>query len=229
MLAVVAMSPEALERALGHCFNDPELLRTALTHRSQSAKNNERLEFLGDSVLNCIIADELFRRFPELAEGELSRVRAVMVRQQTLYERAEALSLGEQLQLGEGELRSGGKQRPSILADALEAIIGAIYIDAGFDTARRVTLGIFESTLRDANPTVLSKDPKTQLQELLQGRRIALPRYAIVATEGEAHRQRFRVECTIAQLEIKTLGEGLSRRSAEQHAAELALQQASQR
>ena len=223
------MQADALQQALGHRFNDPELLRTALTHRSQSARNNERLEFLGDSVLNCIIADELFRRFPALAEGELSRIRAVMVRQQTLFERAEALSVGELLQLGEGELRSGGKQRPSILADALEAIIGAIYIDAGYETARRVVVGIFDATLRDADPMVLNKDPKTQLQELLQGRRIALPRYAIVATEGEAHRQRFRVECTIAQLDIKTMGEGPSRRSAEQHAAELALQQATQR
>ena len=223
------MQPEALEESLGHRFNNPELLRTALTHRSQSAKNNERLEFLGDSVLNCIIAGELYRRFPELAEGELSRVRAVMVRQQTLFERAEALQIGEQLQLGEGELRSGGKQRPSILADALEAIIGAIYIDDGFEAARRVVLRVFEPALRVADPSVLGKDAKTQLQELLQGRRIALPRYAIVATEGEAHRQRFRVECSIAQLEIKTQGEGASRRAAEQHAAELALQQAMQR
>ena len=223
------MQPGALERTLGHRFNDPELLRTALTHRSQSARNNERLEFLGDSVLNCIIADELFRRFPELAEGELSRVRAVMVRQQTLFERAEALQLGAELQLGEGELRSGGKQRPSILADALEAIIGAIYIDGGFEAAHSAVLRIFGAALRDANPTVLTKDAKTQLQELLQGRRIALPRYTIVATEGEAHRQRFRVECSIPQLEIRTLGEGASRRSAEQHAAELALQQALQR
>ena len=223
------MHSAELEQTLGYRFNDPELLRTALTHRSQSAKNNERLEFLGDSVLNCIIADALYRRFPDLAEGELSRVRAVMVRQQTLFERAEALQIGEQLQLGEGELRSGGKQRPSILADALEAIIAAIYVDGGYECARNVVLGIFESTLRDANPTVLTKDPKTQLQELLQGRRIALPRYTIVATEGEAHRQRFRVECNIAQLDIRTLGEGSSRRAAEQHAAELALQQASQR
>lgn len=223
------MRQDDFEQTLGHRFSDPELLRTALTHRSQSAKNNERLEFLGDSVLNCIIADELFRRFPQLAEGELSRVRAVMVRQQTLFERADALQIGERLQLGEGELRSGGKQRPSILADALEAIIGAVYLDGGFDSARRVVLRIFESALADANPTVLSKDAKTQLQELLQGRHIGLPRYTIVATEGEAHRQRFRVECSIEQLDIRTLGEGASRRAAEQHAAELALQQVPQR
>jgi len=223
------MRQDDFEQTLGHRFSDPELLRTALTHRSQSAKNNERLEFLGDSLLNCIIADELFRRFPQLAEGELSRLRAVMVRQQTLFERADALQVGERLQLGEGELRSGGKQRPSILADALEAIIGAVYLDGGFDSARRVVLRIFESALADANPTVLSKDAKTQLQELLQGRRIGLPRYTIVATEGEAHRQRFRVECSVEQLDIRTLGEGASRRAAEQHAAELALQQVPQR
>jgi ribonuclease-3 len=228
MLAPTVMRPDALETALGHRFNDPGLLRIALTHRSQSAKNNERLEFLGDSVLNCIIADELYRRFPQLAEGDLSRVRAVMVRQQTLFERAEALDIGEQLQLGEGELRSGGKRRPSILADALEAIIGAVYIDAGFDVVRRVVLGIFAATLRDADPAVLGKDPKTLLQEYLQGRHIALPQYSIVATEGEAHRQRFRVECSIAQLAIKTAGEGTSRRAAEQDAAELALRQAAQ-
>lgn len=220
------MAQDELERALGHRFTDPELLRTALTHRSQGAKNNERLEFLGDSVLNCIIADALYRRFPELAEGELSRVRAVMVRQQTLFEHAEALQIGDRLQLGEGELRSGGKQRPSILADALEAIIGAIYIDAGFEAVRRVVLGIFDAALRDADPSVLLKDPKTRLQELLQGRRIGLPRYAIVATEGEAHRQHFRVECSIARLDIRTLGEGPNRRAAEQNAAELALEQA---
>jgi ribonuclease-3 len=223
------MRQDEFEQSLGHRFSDPELLRTALTHRSQSAKNNERLEFLGDSVLNCIIADELFRRFPQLAEGELSRVRAVMVRQQTLFERADALQIGEHLQLGEGELRSGGKQRPSILADALEAIIGAVYLDGGFECARRVVMGVFESVLADANPTVLSKDAKTQLQALLQSRRIALPRYTIVATEGEAHRQRFHVECSIAQLDIRTLGEGASRRAAEQHAAEIALQQVPQR
>ncbi len=226
MRVAAEMARYGLEQSLGHRFRDPALLHLALTHRSHSAKNNERLEFLGDSVLNCIIADELYRRFPELPEGDLSRVRAVMVRQQTLFERAEALNLGEQLMLGDGELRSGGKQRPSILADALEAIIGAVYTDGGFETARRVVLDIFHATLRDADPVVLGKDPKTLLQEYLQGRRIALPHYSIVATEGEAHRQRFRVECSIPQLAIKALGEGLSRRAAEQSAAESALQQA---
>jgi ribonuclease-3 len=225
MHGVAEMRRDGLERSLGHRFRDPALLELALTHRSFSAKNNERLEFLGDSILNCIVADELFRRFPEIPEGDLSRVRAVLVRQQTLFERADALEIGEHLMLGDGELRSGGRQRPSILADALEAIIGAVYTDGGFELARRVVLGIFDAALRDADPVAIGKDPKTLLQEYLQGRHIALPHYALVATDGEAHRQRFQVECSIPQLAIKALGEGLSRRAAEQSAAEFALQQ----
>ena len=213
-----------LERALGHQFGDTALLRLALTHRSFGAKNNERLEFLGDSVLNCVVADELYRRFPDLFEGDLSRIRAVLVRQQTLFERAEELQIGEFLLLGDGEIRSGGKHRPSILADAVEALIGAVYVDGGYAAARQVVLAIFESVLSRLDPVVLGKDPKTLLQEYLQGRRIALPQYAVIATEGEAHRQRFRVECSIPQLSIKALGEGLSRRAAEQNAAEQALQ-----
>ncbi|MCC6534569.1 MAG: ribonuclease III [Burkholderiales bacterium] len=220
------MAWDALVRDLGHRFHDPALLRTALTHRSHSAQHNERLEFLGDSVLNCAIADELYCRFPALAEGELSRARALLVRQQTLFQRAEALGIGEVLLLGEGELRSGGKKRPSILADALEAIIGAVYVDAGFDTARKVVRTIFDPVLRNADQGVLGKDPKTLLQELLQGRRLPLPQYSIVATEGEAHRQRFKVECIIPSLSIRVTGEGMSRRAAEQDAAELAYRQA---
>jgi len=220
------MDLEPLAQALGHRFRDISLLVTALTHRSYGARNNERLEFLGDSVLNLVVAEELFRRFPALAEGDLSRVRALVVRQQTLYERAHELGLGEQLLLGEGELRSGGKDRPSILADALEALIGAVYIDAGFDAASGVVRTIFEPVLESADPVRQGKDPKTLLQEFLQGRRIALPQYSIVATAGEAHRQRFTVECTIPSLSIRAVGEGLSRRAAEQHAADLAYQQA---
>jgi len=220
------MTWDALSRELEHRFNDPALLRTALTHRSHSAQHNERLEFLGDSVLNCIIADELYRRFPRLAEGELSRARALLVRQQTLFERAEAMGLGDALLLGEGELRSGGKQRPSILADALEAIIGAVYVDAGFDAAHEFVRRIFEPVLEAADQTVLGKDPKTLLQELLQSRHLPLPQYAIVATEGEAHRQRFKVECSIPSLSIRAVGEGLSRRAAEQSAADSAYRQA---
>ena len=223
------MSWDALTRNLGHRFNDSELLRTALTHRSHSPQHNERLEFLGDSVLNCVIADELYRRFPKLAEGDLSRARALLVRQQTLFERAESLGVGEALQLGEGELRSGGKQRPSILADALEALIGAVYVDAGFESARNVVRGIFDAVLSSADPAVLGKDAKTLLQEYLQSRRLALPQYTVVATEGEAHKQRFTVECIIPSLSIRTAGEGLSRRAAEQHAADSAYRQATQR
>lgn len=195
-------------------------MRVALTHRSHSTPHNERLEFLGDSVLNCIVADELYRRFPKLTEGELSRARALIVRQQTLFERAEALGLGSLLLLGEGELRSGGASRPSMLADALEAVIGAVHLDGGFKAARKVVQGILEPALAGADlSSVLGKDAKTQLQEYLQARHIALPRYTIVATHGEAHKQRFSVECAIPQLGVRTQGEGLSRRSAEQDAA----------
>ena len=214
------MQGDALTTGLGYRFKDPALLRIALTHRSHGSPHNERLEFLGDSVLNCIVSDELYRRFPQLAEGELSRARAIIVRQQTLFERARALGVGALLLLGEGELRSGGAERPSILADALEALIGAVYADGGFAAARRFVQRIFEPVLETADPaSVLGKDAKTLLQEYLQGRRVALPRYSIVATDGEAHCQRFTVECSIPQLDIRARGEGLSRRAAEQAAA----------
>ena len=224
-MPTTAASTHALATSLGHRFDDPSLLRAALTHRSHGAQHNERLEFLGDSLLNCIIAAELYRRFPALPEGELSRFRALIVRQSSLAQRAEALGIGELLLLGEGELRSGGKQRPSILGDALEAIIGAVYLDGGFDAARAVVQRVFEAALGVPDPAALGKDAKTQLQEYLQARRIALPRYAIVTTEGEAHRQRFMVECIIPGLAVHTHGEGSSRRAAEQQAAERALQQ----
>jgi len=215
-----AMNPDGIALALGHRFYDPGLLEQALTHRSFGARHNERLEFLGDSVLNCVIADELYHRFPLLPEGDLSRIRANLVRQQTLFELALVLDLGARLRLGEGEVKSGGQHRPSILADALEALIGAVYLDAGFEGARKAVKAVFETTLRDADPNVLGKDPKTLLQEYLQGRRLPLPQYAIIATEGEAHRQHFRVTCSIPQLGVSTEGEGSSRRAAEQIAAE---------
>lgn len=213
-----------LAERLGYEFNDPRLLGTALTHRSFGAQHNERLEFLGDSLLNCIVADALFRRFPNFPEGDLSRARALLVRQQTLFEIARDLGIGSQMRLGEGELRSGGKGRPSILADALEAVIGAVYLDGGFEAARRVVQRVFDPILSTADPATLGKDSKTLLQERLQARRIALPQYAIVATEGQAHKQRFRVECSIPALGIRVLGEGPSRRAAEQKAAAQALQ-----
>lgn len=223
------MVSDELTRALGHRFNDPALLRTALTHRSHSTQHNERLEFLGDSVLNCVIADELYRRYPHLAEGELSRARALLVRQPSLHERARSLGLGDALLLGEGEVRSGGKHRPSILADAMEAVIGAVYVDAGFDAARAVVRKLFEDVLDKADQSVLGKDPKTLLQELLQSKRLPLPQYSIVATAGEAHCQRFTVECIIPSMSIRAVGEGPSRRTAEQHAADLAYREATDR
>ena len=208
-----------LSRHLGYEFQAPALLRQALTHRSYGTPHNERLEFLGDGVLNCVIAAELFRRFPQLAEGELSRLRASLVNQQSLFEIAQQIELGAQLRLGEGELRSGGARRPSMLADALEAVIGAVFIDGGFEAARAVVLRLFEQPLSAADPLKLGKDAKTRLQEFLQARRVPLPQYAVISTAGEAHEQIFRVECVIPELNIRTEGEGTSRRAAEQAAA----------
>ena len=213
------MSLEAFRERIGHRFNDTALLRCALTHRSHSAPHNERLEFLGDSVLNCAVAVELYRRFPQLSEGELSRLRAHLVSQPTLSAAAQRLGLGDHLLLGEGELRSGGGQRPSILADALEAVVGAVFLDAGYDAALDVVRTILGEALGQIDPGTTGKDPKTSLQEYLQARHIGLPQYAVVATRGMAHQQQFQVECVIAELEIRTLGEGASRRSAEQIAA----------
>lgn len=205
--------------ATGHRFAMPALLRQALTHRSYSAAHNERLEFLGDGVLNCTIAEALFAQFPELPEGDLSRVRAHLVNQKTLSEIAQDIHLGEQLLLGEGELRSGGAQRPSILADALEALIGAIFMDAGYGAARATVQKLFASRLVDIDPTTLGKDGKTLLQEFLQARRLPLPQYTVSAIIGEAHEQLFRVVCEVPALSIRTEGEGSNRRSAEQNAA----------
>ena len=216
------MSDTSVSAKIGHPFRDAALLQQALTHRSYSATHNERLEFLGDSVLNCVISDLLYRRFPQLAEGDLSRLRASLVNQQALLSVAESLALGPDIMMGEGELKSGGYRRPSILANALEAIIGAVFVDGGFAAAREVVLRLFAAQLGAADPRTLGKDPKTLLQELLQARRMALPQYVVVATEGDAHDQTFRVDCVINQLNIRTTGEGPSRRSAEQAAARLA-------
>jgi len=209
---------------LGYAFKKPELLRQALTHRSFGAPNNERLEFLGDSVLNCAVASCLFRLYPKLSEGELSRLRANLVKEQTLAEIARRQHLGQRLVLGEGEVRSGGADRPSILADGLEAILGAIYLDGGFPVAEEVVSRLYAGYLEDVDLQTLGKDPKTLLQEYLQGRRLALPQYSIVSTTGEAHKQLFQVECLIQDLDIRSLGKGHSRRSAEQNAAQLAYQ-----
>ena len=209
--------------AIDHTFTDEALLRQALTHRSYGVPHNERLEFIGDAVLNCVIALALYERYPALAEGDLSRVRAHLVNKETLAEVARRLNLGASIRLGEGEVRSGGAARASILADAMEAVFGAVFVDAGFDEARRAIDAAYADVLRDADPETLGKDPKTRLQEWLQAQRLAVPEYAIVATEGEAHAQRFSVECRIPDLSIVASGVGSSRRAAEQDAAAAAL------
>lgn len=214
----------AFERATGYVFNNRELLRQALTHRSFGTSHNERLEFLGDSVLNCIIAQVLYERFLEVREGDLSRLRANLVRQETLAEIAQQLGLGEHLRLGEGELKSGGFRRPSILADGLEALFGAVFLDGGFDQARQAILRLYEPYLSGLDPRHSGKDAKTNLQEFLQGRRLALPQYLLRATRGEAHAQEFEVECLISELGISTTGRGPSRRTAEQEAAKRAFE-----
>lgn len=213
------MQTDRLERSLGHVFTRRELLTQALTHRSRGALHNERIEFLGDAILNCVVAALLFERFPDNREGELSRLRASLVRQETLFIVAQALDLGNFLRLGEGEMKSGGFRRPSILADALEALFGAVYLDAGFDKAREVITRLLQPRLDDLDPHDSGKDPKTALQELLQGRHLALPSYVLCATRGEAHEQVFEVECRIPELDICTHGVGASRRAAEQDAA----------
>ncbi len=218
------MTVEAIERRIAHRFARRELLTQALTHRSHSTPHNERLEFLGDSVLNCVVAALLYRRFPTLKEGELSRLRASLVRQDTLFEVAQVLGLGEHLRLGEGEIKSEGFRRPSTLADALEALIGAVYLDADFDTAAATIETLYQPLLGQINPDVSGKDAKTELQEYLQSRHLGLPRYELRATRGEAHAQLFDVDCQIPDLGIACSGSGASRRAAEQDAAHQALQ-----
>ncbi|MCP5269086.1 MAG: ribonuclease III [Zoogloeaceae bacterium] len=218
------MTASRLEKALAYTFSDSSLLQTALTHRSHSSPHNERLEFIGDSILNCVIALELFRRFPSLAEGEMSRLRANLVRQETLHQIAETLAIGTELRLGEGEMKSGGNQRPSILADAVEALIGAVHQDSSFDHASRLVVGLYKERLDAVVPGQQIKDPKTRLQEYLQGRRMPLPKYSLMQTSGEAHAQNFCVACEIPSLRINTQGIGQSRRAAEQMAAEKALE-----
>jgi len=217
------MPSSPLESRLRYEFRNAELLRQALTHRSHSSTHNERLEFLGDSVLNCAVAALLFQRFGKLDEGDLSRVRANLVKQQSLYEIAQALNISEGLRLGEGELRSGGFRRPSILADTLEAVLGAVFLDGGFEAAQTVIKRLYVPILDHIDPRTLGKDAKTLLQEYLQGHKIALPTYTVVATHGAAHNQQFEVECTVPKLDVKVSGSGASRRAAEQAAAKKAL------
>jgi ribonuclease-3 len=228
-LAKSDMTPRApldiklLQERLGYTFQKPDLLMQALTHRSHSKKNNERLEFLGDSVLNCTVAEMLYERYSDLDEGDLSRVRANLVKQQALYEIAQALQLSDCLRLGEGELKSGGFKRPSILADSFEAIVGAIFLDSGFEASKKVLRKWYSQILEHVDPRTLGKDDKTLLQEYLQGHQLPLPIYTVVATTGVAHNQQFEVECSIPSLKVTLNGKGASRRAAEQAAAKLSL------
>ncbi len=212
-------SHSALQQRIGHQFTSAKLLAQALTHRSFSADHNERLEFLGDSVLNLAVSGLLYQALETLPEGELSRVRANLVKQETLHQLALELGLPGVIRLGEGELRSGGAKRPSILADALEALIGAVYIDAGFEVAAALVRRLYEKVQINPQMEAAAKDAKTELQEWLQGRKMNLPAYTVVGTTGAAHKQTFEVECLITELGRSERGLGGSRRAAEQAAA----------
>lgn len=209
----------ALQRRLGHVFADPALLERALTHRSFGAAHNERLEFLGDAVLSLAISAMLYERFGGSDEGDLTRVRAHLVREDSLHRAALVLGLPAVLRLSEGEARGGGAKRPSILADAMEALLGAVFRDAGFDAAQGVVAGLFGEVIAATDVTAWRKDAKTELQEWLQARRLPVPLYRIAATRGQAHAQTFEVECAVATLGLAERGEGRSRRAAEQQAA----------
>jgi len=219
----VSQSLSRLERRLGHTFQNQELMLLALTHRSFAGRNNERLEFLGDAILNFVAGEALFERFPQAREGQLSRLRARLVKGETLAVLARGFELGEYLRLGSGELKSGGFRRESILADALEALIGAIYLDAGMDVARARVLDWLTNELDGLTLVDTNKDPKTRLQEFLQSRAVELPRYEVVDIQGEPHCRTFFVQCTVDLLNEKTQGQGASRRIAEQVAAAAAL------
>lgn len=208
---------------LEYSFNDIELLNEALTHRSYAAKNNERLEFLGDGILNFVIAHELFKQYPDVQEGDLSRLRANLVNKESLAVIAKQLELGDVIRLGSGELKSGGFRRPSILADAVESIFGAVYCDGGFEPCRELIVRLYANRLSSPTDLQSLKDPKTQLQELLQSRRFALPDYQVTNVTGQAHAQIFHVRCNIKPMNIDVSGEGKSRRKAEQVAAEKAI------
>lgn len=219
------LSPQAkLNKALAYQFNDPTLLELALTHRSVSNQNNERLEFLGDAVLGCVIADELFHRFPKASEGELTRMRASLVKGETLAQIGKELTLGDYLRLGSGELKSGGHRRSSILACGIEALIGAVCVDGGFDFAKALVLRLYQSRLETATPETAHKDSKTRLQELLQSRKLPLPIYELDKVEGEAHSQMFYINCMVEGLAEVAHGKGASRRKAEQDAARQAFE-----
>jgi len=214
----------SLSRIIHYTFNDPSFMIMALTHRSFSSQHNERIEFLGDSVLSFLIANELYKRFPRIDEGDLSRLRAQLVKESSLSRIATSMGLGDFIRLGEGELKSAGWRRPSILADTFESIIGAIYLDGGIEPTHEFVLRFFETQLNEIDPKLIQKDPKTLLQELLQSKKSDLPIYTVVSIEGEAHSQTFTIECQIKKSNIKTQGVGNSRRIAEQEAASKAYQ-----
>lgn len=214
---------DRLRAALGYNFRRPEWLEEALTHRSASAHNNERLEFLGDALLNLVVAEVLYHRHPKASEGELSRLRASLVKGETLAKLARELKLGENLRLGPGELKSGGARRESILSDALEAVIGAVYLDGGLAACRDLILTLYRENLEGLASASELKDPKTRLQEYLQAYQQPLPVYSVLEIRGEPHAQSFTVECAVA--ELRAVATGSSRRKAEQEAARLLLEQ----
>lgn len=213
-----------LQQRLQHSFAQPRLLQQALTHRSFSADHNERLEFLGDSVLNLAVSEMLYAALRDLPEGDLSRIRANLVKQDTLHQISVELGLPDLLLLGEGEMRSGGQRRPSILADALEAVLGAVFLDAGYPVASALVQRLYEKVEINPQMQASAKDPKTELQEWLQGRKMKLPLYRVVATLGQAHKQTFDVECVVEEFKLIQRGIGASRRAGEQAAASAMLE-----
>ena len=221
-------SLNTLQRKLGYTFTNIDFLQLALTHRSASGKHNERLEFLGDSILSFVIADALYHQFPKVDEGDMSRMRASLVRGNTLAELAREFELGEYLRLGPGQLNSGGFRRESMLSDTVEAIIGAVYLDTGLEAVRELILRWYQARLEEIRPGDRQKDPKTRLQEYLQGRRLPLPVYQVIQVRGEAHDQEFTIHCSVEGMAQPVVGVGSSRRKAEQAAADLALKQLEQ-
>ena len=213
-----------LSRALGHTFEDEALLEQALTHRSAAKVHNERLEFLGDAILGMVIADALYKAFPDVPEGKLTRMRSTLVKGETLAELAKEANVGDLLRLGQGELKSGGHRRSSILADAMEAILGAIYLDAGLPKVQQVIASLWDSRIKNLNPNEHPKDNKTRLQEFLQSRRLSLPVYEVVDITGQDHAQTFNVSCTVEEFNLIVSATGNSRRKAEQQAARLMLE-----
>lgn len=213
---------------LGYSFSDESLLEQALTHRSASSSNNERLEFLGDGILNFVIADVLYQQYPSYSEGDLSRLRAHLVNGEALAQIARELNLGDFLRLGAGELKSGGSRRSSILADVVEGILGAVYRDGGFDSCSQLICRLYESKLKEIPDPQSLKDAKTRLQELLQSRKIAIPVYRVLTVSGKSHDQTFEVECVIESMNVTAHGEGHSRRKAEQGSADAAIKMVQQ-